>query len=129
RYNRHIQRSRIRCAVHLPAVGAAERSDLAQGLAWVSLSDRASLRPGGAVHLLRCEWTRWRRAALQPGFLLQSLRNRIAEEPWRDGDGRGNAAGGRKISRDCGILFARREGDGRAVSDLEGEVGRNKVTG
>ena len=45
------------------------------------LRHRAALRPGGAIDLLQRERARRRGAAVQPGFLLQGLRHRIAQEP------------------------------------------------
>ena len=44
-------------------------------------ADRPALRPRGAIHFLQRERARRRGAAVQPGFLLQGLRHRIAQEP------------------------------------------------
>ncbi len=74
--------------------------DFPQGLAGLPLSDRSALRSGRATHVLRCQRPRRRGAPVQSGFLLQSVRHRIAEKPRRDGNGRQYIAG-------CGTHTAR----------------------
>ena len=85
------------------------------------------MRPRGAIHLLQRERARRRGAAVQPGFLLQSLRHRIAQERGRDRHGRDDADGRKKIPRDRRILPARRESHRGTIQNLERKAGGNKM--
>ena len=88
RQRRHFQRPRLRRAVHLSALGAAQRADHQEELARLPLRRGAALRPGGATDVLQRERARRRGAAVQPGFLLQGVWHRIAQERGRDRHGR-----------------------------------------
>jgi DNA polymerase elongation subunit (family B) len=73
------------------------------------------------------ERTRRRGAEVQPGFLLQSVRHRIAQEPRGDGYGCERYDDGGPLPGDRGVLPAGRTRHGGAVQDLEGTAGGDQI--
>ncbi len=58
------------------------------------------------LNVLRGERAGGGGAAVQPGFLLQGVWDRVAEGPGSDGDGDRGVDGGGEASGDCGVLRA-----------------------
>jgi len=106
----------------------AQCAHLPEELARLPLRHRTALRPRRAIDVLQRERARRRGAEVQPGFLLQGLRHRIAQEPRRDGHGRERFDGRRKIPRDRRILPARRESHRAPLPSLERTARRDQIT-
>ena len=66
-------------------------------------------------------------AAVQPGFLLQGVRHRIAEKSRRHRHGREHADGRGQVPGDRRILPARRPRHGGALPHLEGKARGDKM--